>query len=353
MPRPALGHWVELQHWPAVQIEKLTLYPGAGQLRIKPGTAGWHELPSAVVGLAFRHWLNVVPAPELLPGDQASDDQRSLTFETEPLGADIDLLGRAQLRCQVRCDQPVAQLAARLCDVSPDSSSALVSWSVLNLTHRSGSVSPQPLEPRVATPIALAFKMRAHRFCKGHRIRLSLSQGLWPLVWPAPRVARLEIDLASTALELPLHVTGPAHVEAGYFGGGHVPPAEPDRATASSGIPSRTIHCRVDGPGPDGRVRVAEEISIRRPTVGEAELTISRDERWELETVAADPSAGYWHGAVQFRLVWPTKVVEVAAEFSLHADEYTFHLVESCRVVEDGIARLERSWHRAIRRTLL
>ncbi|MGH3579918.1 MAG: hypothetical protein ACRDU0_20480 [Mycobacterium sp.] len=94
-------------------------------------------------------------------------------------------------------------------------------------------------------------------------------------------------------------------------------------------------------------------MSIRRPMVRDTGLTISRGERWQLETIAADPSAGRWHGSIHFRLEWPAKVVEVAAEFSLHADECTFHLDESCRVLEDRVARLERSWQHTIRRTLV
>ena len=354
VPHPIRGHWVEFQRWPSARIGSLILYPNAGGLRRAPATAGWCEVSSAVVGLGFRHWLNLVPALELLADDQAADDRRSLTFDTEPLDADIDLLGCAELCTQVRCDRPVAQLAARLCDVGPDGSSALVSWSVLNLTHRYGSASPQPLVPDASTLITLAFRMRAHRFRKGHRIRLAISQGLWPLAWPAPRATRLEIDIANTALALPFHPTEAVAGESVGGGGDHVPASKNAEVAAPSGSgPSGTVHCRIEGPDPEGRARVVEEVRLHRPNARGSDLRISRVERWELETTTANPAAGSWRGRIQFELAWPSKTVEVAAEFSLQANERSFKLVESCRAADDGTECLARSWRHEIPRELL
>ena len=46
--------------------------------------------------------------------------------------------------------------------------------------------------------------MIAHRFKAGHRIRLAVSESLWPLVWPSPRVATLTLAHGVSRLELPV-----------------------------------------------------------------------------------------------------------------------------------------------------
>ena len=44
----------------------------------------------------------------------------------------------------------------------------------------------------------------AHRFKKGNRIRLAVSESLWPLVWPSPKVATLTLTHGASSLELPV-----------------------------------------------------------------------------------------------------------------------------------------------------
>ena len=79
--------------------------------------------------------------------DQRADDGRALSFTSAPLDERIELLGNARVELELESDRPVAQLAARLCDVAPDGSSLLVTRGVLNLTHRDSHEHPQPLEP--------------------------------------------------------------------------------------------------------------------------------------------------------------------------------------------------------------
>ena len=58
--------------------------------------------------------------------------------------------GARQPRCsrlRVSADRPCALVSARLEDVSPTGESLLVSWGLLNLTHRDSHERPAPLEP--------------------------------------------------------------------------------------------------------------------------------------------------------------------------------------------------------------
>ena len=84
-----------------------------------------------------------------LPDDQRVDDALSLTYDWEPLAADLDVMGHPRVRLTVTSPVPVAYVSAKLCDVFPDGTSALAGRGLLNLTHRSGHDAPLALEPGV------------------------------------------------------------------------------------------------------------------------------------------------------------------------------------------------------------
>ena len=73
-----------------------------------------------------------------LPDDQRVDDALSLTYDWEPLAADLDVMGHPRVRLTVTSPVPVAYVSAKLCDVFPDGTSALAGRGLLNLTHRDG-----------------------------------------------------------------------------------------------------------------------------------------------------------------------------------------------------------------------
>jgi hypothetical protein len=98
----------------------------------------------------------------------------------------------------------VAQLAVRLTEVTPDGQSWLVSYGLLNLTRRDSFAAPQPLDPGEDYDIVVELFPIAHRFKRAHRLRIALSDGLWPLAWPSPEPADLAFTLGPhSRLELP------------------------------------------------------------------------------------------------------------------------------------------------------
>ncbi len=59
----------------------------------------------------------------------------------------IDIVGAPELLVRLSSDRPQANIAVRLCDVHPDGASELISYGVLNLTHRNSHEFPEPLVP--------------------------------------------------------------------------------------------------------------------------------------------------------------------------------------------------------------
>ena len=75
---------------------------------------------------------------------------------------------------------------ARLCDVAPDGTSALVCSGVLNATRRESLTDPSPLSPNEIYGIEIDLDCTAWRFEPGHRIRLSICSADFPNLWPTP-----------------------------------------------------------------------------------------------------------------------------------------------------------------------
>lgn len=142
------------------------------------------------------------PAVEL-PGEQSIDDAVSVVWETAPLDAPVDLLGRSVLCAPVTTDRPQANLIARLVDVHPDGHAHLVALGVWNLSHRQSDESPEPMVPGQATDVELLLDAAGYRFRAGHRIRLSVSTHYFPMVLPPPEPVVVCLALGGATLTLP------------------------------------------------------------------------------------------------------------------------------------------------------
>jgi putative CocE/NonD family hydrolase len=199
------GRWVAEAAWPSPRIADQSLHFGPGTLTSGKSHAGWVRYRAdRTVGSLKPQWM---PSR---PDDQRPDDAKSLVFDSQPLGADLEILGSPRAHVRVSADVPVAKLAIRLTEVLPDGPSYLVSYGLLNLTHRDSHEHPSALTPGEAYSVTVPLYMVAHRFKRGSRIRIALSESLWPLVWPSPQIATLSIELGESRLDLPVR-PAPSH----------------------------------------------------------------------------------------------------------------------------------------------
>ena len=145
-------------------------------------------------------WLDrpsVEQSPDSTSGRSLSTRRRSITTSK--------FLGNRSCTCACRSTRPVAQLAVRLTEVTPARASWLVSYGLLNLTHRQPGDAPSALTPGRDYDVTIELFPIAHRFKRNHRLRIALSEGLWPLAWPSPEPADLTFTLGRhSRLELPV-----------------------------------------------------------------------------------------------------------------------------------------------------
>lgn len=136
--------------------------------------------------------------------DQREDDANSICFDTGPLERPLSIAGFGYATLRLRSDRPQAMVAVRLVDIAPDGSSTLVSFGLLNLSHRKGHAEPQHLTPGEFVTVTVELKPVAQRVSRGHNLRLAVSSSYWPMVWPSPEAVTLTIDPERSSLSLPL-----------------------------------------------------------------------------------------------------------------------------------------------------
>ena len=198
------GRWIALSKDPS-DIPIVRLPFGRGR-SLGNGGAELEEIVSSIqtTGYAGGEYCAIWLGPEQ-PGDQRRDDSLSVCFDSEPMRADVDIVGAPRIRIRVRSDKPQGQLAVRLCHVHPDGASTRITWGVLNLSHRDGSGEPHPMPVDEEIGVTLDLDHIAYRLPAGHRLRVSLSNAYWPMIWPAPEQAVL--TLTAGYLDLPVRPT--------------------------------------------------------------------------------------------------------------------------------------------------
>jgi putative CocE/NonD family hydrolase len=134
-------------------------------------------------------------SPLVLPADQRAEEAYSAVFTSPALTEPLEIFGRPQLSLWVDSDAEVITFAARLCDVAPDGSSALVTKGVLNATHRDSHSDPSPLIPGELYELTIDLDATSWLFEPGHRLRLSVSNADFPNSWPSPMLATSRLHL--------------------------------------------------------------------------------------------------------------------------------------------------------------
>ena len=143
-----------------------------------------------------------------LPLDQTQEDAASVCFETPALARDCLLFGAAGIDLTVQTAAPQRQLCLRLNDVAPDGTVMRITWATRNLALDDDLDAPDGALPEGPRRIHVRFPTAAYRVRAGHRLRLSISQSYWPMVWTPPALGG--VTLRGGSLTLPVLEAEPA-----------------------------------------------------------------------------------------------------------------------------------------------
>jgi predicted acyl esterase len=325
------GEWRAEPAWPPARLVEDRRVLATSELRT--GDA----LPiRGDVGVTGSIWCAGLP-PFGLPWDQRGDEAHSLVYDW-PVDVETEIMGRPRVELAVTSSAPVAFVSAKLCDVAPDGTSALVTRGILNLTHRDSHGHPEPLP--VGEPVRATFELdaTAYVFEPGHRIRLDLAPSDFPSSWPPPLPGTLTFDRDASALVLPT-LDGPAIAPQPVFAPGAAEGKDVDRVRweLHEDVLARERSVEIDHGGVRGRVGVTEtsdryhgEIRVRWPDPGHCTAT----------------------AGAELELAWPEAAVRAESRTILRSDPETWYLEIELDVF-DGNERIgQRRWERTLPRDL-
>jgi uncharacterized protein len=200
-----VNEWRDASRWPPPARREETLYfdsmtdTGVRRLIAKaPATAG-----SRSTFLADPRSPVVDPHDSPGPHDYRALASRKdlLTFDTEPLPAELTVAGEITALIHVSCDCRDFDLWVRLQDVHPDGRAInLMSPGndALRASYRDDAKGRQPIEPGRIYELRIPAMMTGIRFAKGHRIRAQVSASFDPHLSRNLQTGESEVDSAES-----------------------------------------------------------------------------------------------------------------------------------------------------------
>ena len=338
----APGFWRWEEGWPIERIEDRVMYP-------QPDHTLSGEKPKRT-----EHELRYVPTigyeaggPVMWWGDVAHDqrgtDAFSLVYDSEPLGQKTEILGLPRVALQVAATATRANWFVRLSDVAPDGTVTQVAGAGFNGSHRRSAREPENIKPGEVFPLDIEMHFTSWVFPEGHRIRLSINNAQWPMLWPTPYGMTTSLFLGGeSASHLVLPVVPPGKGPSPNF----LPPAESPKLDGYESIDTGTS----SGYG---------EISSvdRNPQTGEVTITAANSgayrypwgtenyrETIEHRSSDAHPENTAVRGTHRMEVMLKDRVLVWEAQLSFTSDLDNFYYRYTRKLEQDGELVREKTW---------
>jgi hypothetical protein len=175
---------------------------------VKPGSAQPNSIQSNSIQLNYNPavgtraevwWGNRV-------GDMRADDERSITFDSEPMTEALQIIGSPRVELKVKTTSEKAKWTLRLEDVAPDGASTLITGVLVNPALLAGRLTPAWPAANQEYAFEAALHFTTWTFQPGHKIRLAVANAQFPIAWPTPElmVGEVVADGRTSSLTLPV-----------------------------------------------------------------------------------------------------------------------------------------------------
>jgi uncharacterized protein len=335
------GKWRGEIGWPPRNVANATLYLyDTHALYTGPAKPAVHQLryvPS--VGVEAGFWWG-----ELLT-DQRPADAFSLTYDSAPLKTELTILGRPHAFLQVSSSAPQADWFVRLSDVAPDGTVTQVTGAGLNGTQRDNASDPKDLVPNQTYSLDIEMHLTTWTFPRGHRIRLAVSNALWPMIWPTPYAMTTTVQVGGdNGSRLTLPLVPPSMYAAPQF-------APPEPSEQLSGFQS------VGFPWPGDWKTERDELhgKSRVSWKGKSEETYPWGKETDLEslTYVADdnhPEASSVEAEAQIVMALKQQTLIWQGLLTLTSDAQNFYYKYTRQLFKDGQQIKQKTWQETIPR---
>jgi putative CocE/NonD family hydrolase len=338
----APGHWRYEDGWPIARIRERALFPQPD------GSLSGEAPPASGAELRYVPTTGVeAGGPVMWFGDVAPDqrptDAFSLVYETPPLEEALEILGLPRAMLRVSADAPHADWFARLNDVAPDGTVTLVANAGQNGAHRESARDPKAIEPGKPFPLEIELHFTSWVFPKGHRVRLSVSNAQWPMIWPTRYAMTTTLHMGAEGSRLVLPVVPRAERPApAYLPIGPPENSLPGFEPIDTGTPSGygEIESVERNPRTGKAKVVATSTSAERFPWGEQRRTESITH----EAEDGKPESASVRGEYATEVKLPDRTLRWECTVLVRSDRDNFYYENSRRLLKDGVLVREKSW---------
>jgi uncharacterized protein len=338
------GAWRAEDGWPpqGQKIQALNLQADH-TLKENTSTEAVHTLkyvPS--VGAEAGSWWG-----DLTP-DQRPVDAYSLVYDSAPLQTEIAILGLPEVLLQASATAPLADWFTRLSDVAPDGEVTQITGGGLNGAQRESMSEPKDLEPDKVYSLRVPMRLTSWVFPKGHRIRVSISNAMWPFFWPTPYPMSTSLYLGAEVPSRLLLPTVPVGGPAPPLASKSLPRTSGERV-GSNNSPWRILRTIYDDPKPT---------IIEEGSEGSTPPTL-RVRPWGSQTRSAlrrfqvqddHPDLASSTGHIDLKVQLPARELTWHSEWDVHSDKANFYYLFKRELRENGKLIRKRTWQETIPR---
>jgi hypothetical protein len=277
--------------------------------------------------------------------DQRPVDAYSLTYDSGALGEDFAILGLPRVHLNVAADAPLADWFVRLSDVAPDGRVTMVTGAGINGAQRDSMAAPQDLTPGKLYALSFDLHLASWVFPKGHRIRVAISNSLWPMNWPTPYPITTSLELGGSSgsrVILPqVPVQGPA-----------APPfAAPEPIEEPAGIKA------IGAAWPGAWTVLRDEVGQHSTVTWSGKTAVSypwgrfdHSERLIYYIDDAHPDAARVQGDSEYIQLAKEHVLTWRGRLDLTSDVHTFFYKYTRTLLKDGVVIRTKTWEEPVAR---
>ena len=334
------GEWRREDSWPPHDVRDTVFFPQPNHTLAQTAPeADEHQLkyiPS--VGVEAGFWWG-----ELL-SDPRPVDAFSLVYDSAPLQEDLAILGRPRALLKASATAPLADWFARLSDVAPDGTVTQITGAGINGAQRESMTEPRALEPGKVYPLDIVMHLTSWVFPKGHRIRLAISNALWPMILPTPYSMTTSLELGSDGSRLTLPVVPVKGAPAPAFQSPQ--PAEERKDIKSIGYPW------------PGEWTLERDEANQKATVhwkGKAETDYPWGKEIDYESLVYDvddahPETSAVHGEAESIFTLKGRELRWRGHLSVTTDQKNFYYKYTRELLKDGQMLKQKTWEETIPR---
>jgi predicted acyl esterase len=344
-PDPSLenvpGEWRREDVWPPQEARPSTLF-----------LQGDHSLTERAAGPA-THQLKYVPSIGVEAGfwwgellsDVRPVDAFSLVYDSAPLEQEVAILGRPHALLRASASAPLADWFSRLSDVAPDGTVTQITGAGINGAQRESMSEPRDLAPGKVYALDIEMHLTSWVFPRGHRIRLAISNALWPMMLPTPYSMTTALELGGDSGSRIVLPVVPEH--------GVVPPAfsPPEPSEERTDLKSEGFPW--PGEWTVERDEARQKTRVRWKGTESGEYPWGKENDYENLTYDADdahPESCSVRGEAESVFTLQGRTLTWRGHLLVTTDEKNFHYKYSRELLKDGAVVKTKTWQETIPR---